>query len=152
MNKIERLRPRAGYEQDFALWSAEQAALIRAGRFDAMDRENIAEEIESLARSDRREIESRLKVLLAHLLKWQAQPEQRKEGWKLTIVEQRRRIGKLIQESPSLKSYPGSVLAEEYEFARNDAASETGLDLEMFPVACPFTAEQALDRAFWPEG
>ncbi len=152
MNKIERLKPLAGYDEDFARWSAEQGALLRAGQFAEVDLENVAEEIESLGRSDKRQIESRLKVLLVHLLKARFQPGKDKPGWKSTVREQRRGIAKLIKESPSLKSYPSAVLNDEYGYAREDAAEETGLDPKAFPETCPFTIGQTLDIAFYPEG
>ncbi len=95
MNKIQVRRPHKStpIDVDYAQWCAEQGALLREGRLTDLDRENLAEEIESLGRSDKREIESRLKVLLVHLLKLQFQSKQMKEGWKSTVVEQRRRIG-----------------------------------------------------------
>ena len=151
MNKIERLKPLAGYDEDFARWSAEQGALLRAGRFAEVDLENVAEEIESLGRSDKRQIESRLKVLLVHLLKLRFQPEQSKAGWKSTIREQRRGINNLIKESPSLKSYPSAKLHDEYRYAREDAADETALDLKVFPETCPFSIGQILDIDYYPE-
>lgn len=151
MNKVERPKPPAGYDQDFARWSAEQAALLRGGRFELVDLENVAEEIESLGRSDRREIASRLKVLIAHLLKWQFQPAQRKPGWRSTIREQRRGILTLIDESPSLKHYPSEVAAREYEFARQDAADETGLALDVFPSEMHYAMNDVLDPDFLPE-
>jgi hypothetical protein len=150
MNKVERLKPHAGYDQDFALWSAEQAELIRAGRFDAIDRENIAEEIESLGRSDRREIARRLGVLLEHLLKWQYQPSKRKPGWRSTIREQRGQIVGLVKESPSLKGFPGKVLSQEYEFARERASDVTGLPLKGFPQTCTYELHDILDPEFFP--
>ncbi len=138
------------YDVDYAQWCAEQGALLREGRFADLDRENLAEEIESLGRSDKREIESRLKVLLVHLLKCQLQPEKTKAGWRSTIVEQRRRLRKLIEESPSLRSYPASILADEYSYALADAAVETGLNADAFPPACPYSVEQILDLEFYP--
>jgi hypothetical protein len=140
------------FEADYAQWCAEQGALLREGRLADLDRENIAEEIESLGRSDKREIESRLKVLLVHLLKLKFQPGKKKPGWKSTLNEQRRRIQKLIKESPSLRSHPNAVLGEEYEYARSDAAEETGLDLSVFPIGCPFSIENILDLSFYPDG
>lgn len=148
MNKHAQL---THYEADYARWCAEQGALLREGRLDAIDRENLAEEIESLGRSDRREIESRLRVLLAHLLKWRFQPEQRKGGWRVTIRDQRTHISKTIKESPSLGRYPAVVLAEEYGFARANAADETGLPVETFPTECPFSIDQILDVDWLPE-
>lgn len=140
------------YEADYARWCAEQGALLREGHLSSLDRENLAEEIESLGRSDKREIESRLKVLLVHLLKLKFQSEQAKAGWKSTVREQRRRIRTVIKESPSLKAYPMSVLGDEYEYARSDAAEETGLALAFFPETCPFSMDQVLDLSFYPGG
>lgn len=150
MNKIERIRRHASYDEDFARWSAEQSELIRQRRFDEVDLENVADEIESLGRSDKREIESRMKVLLVHLLKLKFQPGQGKPGWTSTITEQRRRIRKVIEESPSLTAYPMSVLGEEYEYARGDAAEETGIAVATFPETCPFSIEQVLGLSFFP--
>ena len=151
MNKVFRLSQLTSYESDFALWCAEQGRLLREGKVDALDRENLAEEIESLGRSERYEIESRLKVLLVHLLKWSFQPEKRKMGWKATIREQRGRIARRIAASPSLTAYPGEILAEEYAYAVPDAATETGLSEQTFPATCPFTIEQVLDANWLPE-
>jgi hypothetical protein len=151
MNKIFRKPQLTPYEVDYAQWCAEQGALLREGHLSDLDRENLAEEIESLGRSDKREIERRLKVLLVHLLKSQFQPEQAKQGWKSTIVEQRRRIHKLVKESPSLRQYPTLVLAEEYEYARDDAAEETGLPVHTFPKTCPYSIADILDLRFYPE-
>ena len=150
MNRITRIGRLSAYEEDFALWSAEQAALLRDGRFDGLDRENLAEEIESLGRSERYEIESRLKVLLVHLLKWRYQPQAQSNGWKGTIREQRARIARRIGDSPSLRGYPEEILADEYSFAVPQAADETGLSEDAFPAACPFTIDEILDPGFLP--
>ena len=151
MNKIFRKPQLSPYEVDYAQWCAEQGALLREGPLSDLDRENLAEEIESLGRSDKREIERRLKVLLVHLLKSQFQPERAKQGWKSTIVEQRRRIHKLVKESPSLRQHPTLVLAEEYEYARDDVTEETGLPVHAFPKTCPYSIADILDLKFYPE-
>jgi Domain of unknown function DUF29 len=145
------MRNRIGYEEDFYAWTMEQARLLRAGELAAIDAENVAEEIESMGKSDRREIESRLIVLLAHLLKWQLQPEMRSKSGSGTIREQRRRIERLLRESPSLRPTVPEAVAEAYAEAREDAVEEGGLPENAFPVACPFTAEQVLARGFLPE-
>jgi hypothetical protein len=152
MNKVFRLQTLTDYRSDFARWCTEQGTLLREGRLDALDRENLAEEIESLGRSQEDEIESRMKVLLVHLLKWKFQPEKQKLGWKATIREQRGRIAKRISKSPSLKSYPADILSEEYGYAVPSAADETGLPEDAFPSVCPFTIDQILDPAFLPDG
>lgn len=149
MNKID-LKRLAGYEEDFALWSAEQAALIRAGKFDRVDLENIAEEIESLGRSSKHEIRSRLEVLMMHLLKWERQPEYRSRSWRSTIRDQRSKILRLLDESPSLKPFPRQVYAEEYPRARELASEETTIYLHLFPETCPYSIEQILDPEFLP--
>lgn len=150
MNKVFRKQQLTPYEADYAQWCAEQGALLREGRLSDLDRENLAEEIESLGRSDKREIASRLGTLLLHLLKWQFQAERRKAGWLLTIREQRHRIGKLIDESPSLKACPRKQLTGEFEFARLKAIDETGLPEKHFPVDCPYQIADVLDQDFFP--
>ena len=134
----------AGYDEDFYAWSIEQARLLRGGEFARLDIENIAEEHESMGRSDTREIESRLVVLLAHLLKWRVQVGFRSRSWSATIREQRRLIGRLVRESPCLQPAVDQLLTETFSEARERAADETGLAETAFPADCPFTADQVL--------
>ena len=150
MNKID-LRKRTSIDEDFALWAAEQAALVRAGKIDRADLENIAEELDYLGSSQQHEIESRLNVLIAHLLKWQFQPRGRSNSWKATLLEQRTQIARVIRRSPSLKGHPASVLGEEYRIARLKASGETNLPETAFPEACPYTVKQILDVSFHPD-
>jgi hypothetical protein len=144
-------RNSADYEGDFHAWSVEQARLLRAGEFSAIDIANVAEEIESLGRSDRREIRNRLTVLLMHLLKWRHQPEGRSTGWSGTIREQRRQIELLLEESPSLRPFIAGAFGQAYQDARETAAAETGLAETEFPLECPFAAAEILSRSFLPE-
>ncbi|MDQ6435819.1 DUF29 domain-containing protein [Mesorhizobium sp. LHD-90] len=139
------------YEVDFAQWCVEQGALLRAGRLDALDRENLAEEIESLGGSEEDEIGSRLNVLLTHLLKWRYQPDKRSSGWRGTIAEQRYRIGRRLKRSPSLRAFPAEVLVDEYKTARLLAAGKTGLPEQIFPETCPFVVDQILEESFFPD-
>ena len=142
------------YDQDFYAWTQTTAALIRAGKWHDLDREALAEEIESLGKSDWRELASRMAVLLRHLLKWRYQPERRQRGrsWRCTIWEQRSRLRRLLRQSPSLAPLVPQIIQEEYAEARLRASEETGLPLTTFPGACPWTSEQVLDAEFWPEG
>ncbi|HZY68696.1 MAG TPA: DUF29 domain-containing protein, partial [Devosia sp.] len=149
MNKFDP-RPLTRYEDDFALWAAEQGALLRAGELGRADLQNLAEEIESLGRSDRYEIDSRMEVLIQHLLKWHLQPAKRSRSWKATFVEQRMRIERILKASPSLRSYPGITLPGSYVIGRNSAINDTGLPEAAFPEASPYTAEQVLDPDFFP--
>jgi hypothetical protein len=144
-------RNSAAYDEDFYAWTQEQATLLRSGQFSQVDIDNVAEELESMGRSDKREIDSRLEVLLMHLLKWQVQVRLRSPGWSGTIREQRRRIEKLLRESPSLRPVFGQLLPEAYTEAREKAAQETGLPETTFPADCPFTPEQILAADFLPE-
>jgi Domain of unknown function DUF29 len=145
-------RNAAAYEEDLYAWSAEQARLLREGRFAEIDAENIAEEIESLGRSDRRELQNRLAVLLAHLLKWQFQPQARSKSWRATIREQRRRIVQLTEESGSLKAKLPEIAPKAYAEAREVAVDETDLPIESFPEELPFPIEKVTAADFWPDG
>jgi DNA-binding transcriptional regulator YdaS (Cro superfamily) len=140
----------SGYDHDYHAWLTRQAALLAERRFADLDLDNLIDEIQDLARSEKREIDNRLNVLLVHLLKWSHQPAQRIGGWASTIIEQRARLLKRLQESPSLRAYPGEVLDEEYALARDKAAAETGLRAGTFPKTCPYTIDQVLDPDFLP--
>jgi hypothetical protein len=85
------------YEEDFPLWAERQGALLRARRFDELDLDNLIEEVEALARNDRREVESRAELILIHLLKltYSPAPEPRR-GWVRTILIQRRAIARML--------------------------------------------------------
>ena len=150
MNKFDPIKLTA-YESDFAMWAAEQGALLREGRLDRLDLENLAEEIESLGISNKRQIESRMAILLMHLLKWRYQPEFRCGSWRSTLLEQRTRIARVTRDSPSLRDYPAEILQSEYEIARTKASMETTVFLNLFPEACPYTIEQVLDPDFLPD-
>ena len=139
------------YETDVIAWANEQAAFIRSGRFDLLDIEHIADEIEDVGKREKRELRNRMAVLLAHLLKWQYQPGFQSNSWKRTIKEQRRGIAGCLKESPSLKT--DLVEPDWWEWVWSDAASialkETGLDC--FPESCPWNFEQIMNSGFWPE-
>ncbi|HEX3863766.1 MAG TPA: DUF29 domain-containing protein [Stellaceae bacterium] len=144
-------RNAVAYDEDFFAWTEEQARLLRAGEVAALDLANIAEEIESMGRSLRRELRSRIIVLLVHLLKWQYQPGFRSRSWSSTIREQRRQIGDLLDDAPSLEATVSAELIRLYQPARDRAVDETGLPETAFPADCPFTPEQILAEGFLPE-
>ena len=139
------------YDRDFYAWSNEQAALLRAGRLGQADIEHIAEEIESMGRTEKRELISRLTVLLLHLIKWRFQPAKRVASWEASIRVQRNRLADHLDDNPSLKPLPPSALAAAYRDAVLEAVAETGLPDSTFPAPCPWSFEQALDSGFWPE-
>lgn len=139
------------YEKDFYAWAIHNAQLLREGKLSELDIENVAEEIESMGKSEKRELINRLAVLLAHLLKWRFQSARRSNSWKYTIKEQRLRLNRLLSESPSLKKELEKRINEAYEDACYLALSETGLSEEAFPEKCPFSLKKALDQNFFPE-
>ncbi len=139
------------YAKDFNLWIENTIGLLKAKDFAALDIENLIDELESMSKRDKREILSRLDVILMHLLKWQYQFSNRSASWESSIQNNRKEIGRVIEDSPSLGDYPSGVLDKAYQSARKDAARETRLPLETFPIHCPFTSEEVLNEAFWPE-
>ncbi len=138
------------YATDFFGWATEQAELLRAGRLAEADIGNIAEEIESMGRGEKRELVNRLAVLLAHLLKWQFQPGLRGNSWRLTIIEQRERLFEHLKENPSLKPTLLEAFGTAYRYALLAAQRESGLPESTFPGVCPYSIEQTMDEAFWP--
>jgi hypothetical protein len=141
------------YDKDVIIWSQEQARLLRAGRFSELDIEHLADEIDDVGKSEKRELANRMAVLLAHLLKWNRQPGKRSASWRATILDQRKRIALALKATPSLK-----VILRDSDWqedmwldARARARNETGLAEDDLPDACPWSMEQAADLEFWPE-
>lgn len=147
---LERPRDPDLYETDFYAWTQVQAEKLLARSHNELDWKNLAEEIDSVGRSQKREIRHRLGVLLHHLLKWEYQPAGRCELWRATIREQRKAIRAVLADSPSLRRFPSEVLSSSYEDGRLDAIEETGLQAAIFPTACPWPIEQIEDTTFLP--
>jgi Domain of unknown function DUF29 len=126
------------YEEDYNLWLDQTITALRAGRFEELDVNALIDELESMSKRDKREVLSRLKVLLMHLLKWQYQPNKRTASWEITIRNNREEIQQILLDSPSLKSYPVAVLEQAYASARQNASTETGLPISTFPEICPY--------------
>jgi hypothetical protein len=139
------------YERDFYLWIKQQATLLREGRLDELDIDNLLEEVEFLGRLEKRTIKRNLIVVLTHLLKYQIQPDQRSNSWRASIVEHRQRLRDDFEFSPSLRAYAAEVFNETYEDAREQAAAETGLLKSRFPQTSPYTIEQTVDPDFLPD-
>ena len=136
------------YEQDFNLWVEQTAQLLRAGQFEGLYLEHLVEELEGLTKRDKRELENRLTVLLEHWLKlayWEQEKEQNQRLWRVTIREQRRQIKRLLRDSPSLKPWLLTVLADCYGDALQDVIDKTGLSLDSLPKECPVNFEQILE-------
>jgi Domain of unknown function DUF29 len=138
--------PATDYGNDFYGWLIEQAGHVRDGRWDAVDRENLAEEIESSAREQFNKLESALRVLMLHMLKWDHQPEKRTRSWALTVRTQRLDVEDVLSDNPSLRPHIPEAMARGYRKARVEAAKETGLDENVFPVSCPYDWNDVMGR------
>lgn len=139
------------YETDFYAWTKEQALLLRSEEIEKLDLSNILEEIEAMGQRERRELTSRLIVLIMHLLKWQFEPENRSKSWTNTIRHQRTEIELLLEDSPSLRRELSERATMAYPRALSAASEETGLSATLFPAENPYTAEQILNETFLPE-
>ncbi len=137
------------YEADFYAWTQKQSHLLKTGQFHQIDWQNIAEEIEDMGQSEKRQLESRLEILIMHLLKWQFQPNLRSRSWQLTIKEQRLRVEKLLHKNPSLRPKLTEIIEDIYPLAIISAERETGLSL--FPETCPYSLNEVLYPEFLPE-
>jgi hypothetical protein len=139
------------YDQDFIEWTQCNVALLRAGRFDQADILHIAEEIEDLGKNQQRELGSRLRVLITHLLKLRAEPGSRAvAGWRATVDVQRGEIRRLIKQAPSLKRRVAEEAEDVYQEAVSKAAAGTKLPRSSFPAECPFSPDQLLDPDYTP--
>jgi hypothetical protein len=138
------------YDNDVVAWANEQARLLRAGRFEALDIEHIADEIEDVGKSEQRELASRMAVLLAHLLKWQLQPQRRGVSWEITVRNQRKAITLHLKQVPSLKAKLSD--AEWWEVVWGDAISQAARDTGIgdFTESCPWIFDQIMNPEFWP--
>lgn len=147
-----RSRSRALYDDDLYAWALEQAALIEAGRFSELDVVNLADEVADVARREVHQLESRLSRVLQHLLKWDYQKERRAASWARSIREQRRRVSRLLKDSPSLTNRVDALLKEAYTQGRVAALNESNLPDHMIPEANPYSWDEIMTRPVsWPE-
>jgi hypothetical protein len=130
------------YDTDVVAWAERQAEALRAGRFDDLDLENLAEEIGDVSRREAEALESHLETLLMHLLKWRHDPDHRSRSWGGTIRVARHKTAKLLRDSPSLRPRLPALVEDAYPAARIRAGVETGLAEQTFPAACPFSIDQ----------
>ncbi len=146
--------PTVLYSDDFYAWTQEQAALLEARQFTALDLLNLVEEVTSLGISEKHAVSSHLNNLVMHLLKWRYQPDKRQTGhsWRSSITNARYEIERRFTYSPSLQRLLPEMLAYEYPKARRLAHDETDLPIATFPEQCPWTIVQLLDTDFFPEG
>jgi hypothetical protein len=140
------------YEQDFCAWVEQTAELLQSHQWDTLDLEHLIEEVVGLGKSQQRALQSALRLVLSHLLKWKYQPERRSQSWQVTITRERLNLDELLQESPSLQRFLNDAewLNATYQRARREAIVETSLSEENFAIACPFAVDEILDLDFYP--
>lgn len=131
------------YTEDETAWLDAMADLIAAGAHAELDFANLREYLTDMAKRDRREVESRLVILLMHILKWMHQPNQLSRSWRASIVEQRQELRRLAGRGV-LRNHAESVLAEVYRDAVERASAETGLALNAFPSECEYSLGELL--------
>lgn len=142
----------ADYEQDFYGWTLEQAILLQQKKFNQLDLEHLVEELQIMSAQERRELISRLRVLLMYLLKWKHQPYYiGRKSWERTIKTQRKEIIFHLEDNPGLSPELDKAIGRAYDLAIDDAEGETGLPRKVFPAECPWTFEQISNPDFWPE-
>ena len=141
----------ARHDRDLYSWAVEQAALLRAGRLAEVDALNLAEEIDDVGNEQYDKLESAIRVILLHLLKWDQQPNRRSRSWQLSIAVQRRHVLRVLRKNPGLKAMVDEAITEAYEIARIEAAAQTLIDDDMFPGECPYSWNEIVDRTVrWP--
>lgn len=139
------------YEQDYCLWLEQTIQQLQTGAFNKIDISALIEELQGMSNSEKNALESNLRILLMHLLKYRYQPDKRTNSWLFTIREHRKRLLKAFQKSPSLKPYYEQVFPECYQDGRELASDETGLSLLAFPGESPFTLEDTLNPNYLPD-
>ncbi len=139
------------YDSDFHAWIQHHITLLKEGRFGEIDAEHLILELEDMGKSNLRDLESRFIILIAHLLKWQFQPDKRSNSWSSSINEQRVRIARLLRKTPSLKRELYNAIEDALPDTLEIAVDDTTLPPSIFPNKCPYTIEQLLDKTFYPE-
>jgi hypothetical protein len=137
------------YDRDFYAWANEQAALLREGKLGDADVEHIAQEIESMGKTEKRELARQLAALIPHLLKWRFQPFMRSATWEVSIKVQRNCLVDHLEDNPSLKPLIGNVIDKAYRDAVLKSMLETGLPESVFPKICPWSFDEMMDPDFW---
>jgi hypothetical protein len=150
---LKKNEPRARYDRDLYTWAVEQAALLRSGRVEEVDALNIAEEIDDVGNEQYDKLESALRLILLHLLKWDHQPDRRSRSWWGSIQVQRKHVDKVLRKNPGLKTHIQEAIGDGYAVARLEAAAQTKLDPRAFPEECPYSWDEIMQRTIeWPAG
>ena len=134
------------YDADFFRWTQETSDQLRRGEFASIDVQALVEEVEDLGKREKSALQSRVAVLISHLLKWDLQPAKRSMSW-ATIELQRSRIERLLKQSPSLRPFLAEILPDAYAEAILLAIKDTGMDRKIFAETCPYSVEEVLSAS-----
>jgi hypothetical protein len=151
---VVKYEPSVDRDLNYYAWLENQAVALRTRQRASLDWDKLAEELEAMAASERREGKKQLKNLLAHLLKWSFQSDElsrRAHSWRRTVREAREELNDLLEDSPGLITPLKDAFAKVYDRARNMAADDTGLPLDRFPTVCPWNFDQVIVEDFWPQ-
>ena len=132
------------YQADEYEWINAQIAILKRGQLDLLDRDHLIEYLSDMASRDRREMKSRLTVLLIHLLKMREQPEMLTPSWVRTVLQQQQEIRDIVEEMPSLGRMAPEIAKAAYANAVRSATRETRLPASRFPAQSPWTVAEAL--------
>lgn len=138
------------HDKDFYGWAMQNASLLKQGRFSEADMDSIIEELEEMGGNNESQLINRLGVLIAHLMKWQFQPDLQGNSWSSTIKEQRHKIKRLIRKNPSLKPKIAEAIEEGFSDSKIIIEKDASLILNMLPTECPYNFEQLMDDSFYP--
>jgi hypothetical protein len=134
------------YEADFYRWTQDTSEHLKRGEFTDIDVAALVDEVEDLGRRQKSALQSRLTVLIIHLLKWDIQRARRSRSWQAAIELQRKRVKRLLDQSPSLHPFLVATLPDVYADAVLGAVKETGLDRKRFAESCPYTLDEILSN------
>ncbi len=132
------VEPGIRHADDLYGWVQQQMKLLQAGEIEKVDASELLQELDDMGRNEFARLESAIRLVLHHLLKWDHQSERRSRSWAITVSLQRRKIGRLLVDNPSLKPRVQAAIQNAYFDAREHAKRETGLPATTFPSECPY--------------
>lgn len=144
--RVPSRRNSPGYDEDFAAWAETQAALLREGRFEELDIEHLADEVESVGKSEFRALKSAIALIVLHMMKWDYQPEKRSRSWRVTIHGQRRAVTELLKENPSFKARLDEAIEGAWIGVPGEIERETTIPVERLPETCPYDWDAIMTR------
>ena len=139
------------YHDDFYGWALDQVDALRRRSLNEIDWDNLLDEVEDLSASRRRELRSRLALVIQHLLKWRHQPSFRSKSWLATITEQREQVADLLRENPSLRPLVDEIMPKAFRSGVVGAVRDTGFASALFEALGPMSFDEVMTGAIEDE-